>query len=176
MQRSSVLLPEPDAPIRQMTSTAATSRSMPSSTRVVAEALHDLGAARSFIAPLVPVIRRRSRGEQVVGEPRERDRHAQEQHRGDDVGREVEVTGGLDARPPQRLDRPEDADQGDVLLQADEVVHQRRHDPTHGLGEHDVAHRLAVRQAERAGGGALALVDALDAGAEHLGDVGRVGR
>ena len=37
------------------------------------------------------------------------------------------------------------------------------------------AHRLAGRQAERPSRRALRLVDALDPGPEHLGDVGRVG-
>ena len=49
-------------------------------------------------------------------------------------GVKLNVRALIDGRPAQRLDRPEHADQGDVLLQADEVVHQRRDDAADGLG------------------------------------------
>ena len=44
----------------------------------------------------------------------------------------------MDAGPAEHLDRAEDADERDVLLQADEVVHQRRHHPADRLGQHHV--------------------------------------
>ena len=74
------------------------------------------------------------------------------------------------------LDRAEQADERDVLLQADEVVHQRRHDAPDRLRQHDVSASSGRcdSPSERAAG-ALALVDALDPGAEHLGHVRRVG-
>ena len=59
---------------------------------------------------------------------------------------------------------------------ADEVVEQRRDDPAHRLRHHDEAQRLEVGEAERARGRDLAPVDALDAGAVDLGDVGAVGQ
>ena len=59
----------------------------------------------------------------------------------------------------QRLDRAEDGDQRRVLLQGDEVVEQRRHDPAHGLRQDDEAHGLDTRESrgigqQRAGSGA----------------------
>ena len=59
---------------------------------------------------------------------------------------------------------------------ADEVVEQRRDDPAHRLRHHDEAQGLEEGEAERAGGRDLAPVDALDAGAVDLGDVGAVGQ
>ena len=75
------------------------------------------------------------------------------------------------------VDDVEDADhreQRGVLLQADEVVQQRRDDAPDGLGDDDVAQRLGVGQAEGAGRRRLAPVDALEPGAVHLRDVGAV--
>ena len=66
----------------------------------------------------------------------------EEQHGGDHEGREVEEAVLPDVGPAQCLHRAEDAEQRDVLLQAHEIVHQRRHHPAHGLGEHDRPHRL----------------------------------
>ncbi len=43
------------------------------------------------------------------------------------------------------------------------------------LRHDDVAHRLRADEAERVGAGELGRVDRLDAGADHLGDVGAVG-
>ena len=66
----------------------------------------------------------------------------------------------------RRLARADQDEDRGVLLQADEVVQQRRDHLAHGLRHHDVAHRLEVVEAERARGHALALVHPLDAGAE----------
>ena len=71
----------------------------------------------------------------------------------------------------QDLGQPDEADERGVLLQRDEVVEQRREDAADGLRDHDVAQRLPLRQPERAGGGGLAPVDALEPGPVHLGDV-----
>jgi len=43
----------------------------------------------------------------------------------------------------EAVDRADDADDGGVLLQADEVVEQRRDAPANRLGEHHEAHGLA---------------------------------
>ena len=69
---------------------------------------------------------------------------------------------------------PSDRDEGRVLLQADEVVQQRRDHATDGLRDDDEPHGLAAAQPERSGRGDLRGVDRLDAGPVDLGDVGRV--
>ena len=112
----------------------------------------------------------------AVGEPRHRDGQAAEQDARDDVRRVVEVERRLDLRRADRVDDAEDRDQAGVLLQRDQVVHQGRDHPAPRLRQHDVAQRLAVGQPERAAGQPLAGVHRLDAGAEHLGDVRRVGQ
>src|SRR5215211_4512963 len=73
----------------------------------------------------------------------------------------------------QELGEPYDRDEGGVLNQCYELVGQGRYRPPEGLGHDDVAHRLGVREAGGASGLHLPLVDALDAGAEDLRDVGR---
>ena len=88
--------------------------------------------------------------------------------------REVEVGRDLDLRLLEGLDRAEDADERRVLLQADEVVQERRDHAAHGLREHDRGERLAAGEPERARGRFLARVHRLDPGAVHLGDVGGV--
>ena len=103
-----------------------------------------------------------------------RDRQQDEDERGDQVGREVERRGLADLRRAEDLDDAEDADEGRVLLQADEVVEQRRDDPSNGLGQDDEAHRLELAQPERAGGCRLARMDRLDARPVDLRDVRRV--
>ena len=97
-----------------------------------------------------------------------------EQRRRDEVRRAVERRRLVDLRLLERLDDAEGADERRVLLQADEVVEERRDHAAHGLREDDEAQRLAVREAERARGRLLARVHRVDARAVHLGDVGRV--
>ena len=84
---------------------------------------------------------------------------------------EVEVGGDLDLGLLERLDRAEDADERGVLLEADEVVQERRDHAAHGLRQDDGRERLAPRQPERARRRLLARVDGLDSGAVDLGDV-----
>ena len=109
--------------------------------------------------------------DQPVGEARERDRQQQEQQRGREVRRVVEGGGRLDLRLAKRLDDTEQRHERGVLLQPDEVVQQRRNDAADGLRQHDVAHRLRVREPERPRGRRLARMDRLDARAVDLGDV-----
>jgi hypothetical protein len=60
-----------------------------------------------------------------------------------------------DLRLPEYLDHTDERDQHRVLLEADEVVEQRRDYPAHRLWEHHMAQRLGLRQAERARCGSL---------------------
>ena len=66
----------------------------------------------------------------------------------------------------------EEVDEARILDVADELVHQRRQDAADALRDDHEAHALAVAHAERTGGVDLAALDALDAGAEDLADVG----
>ena len=66
----------------------------------------------------------------------------------------------------------EEVDEAGVLDDGDELVHQRGQHPADALRHDDEAHGLAVAHAQRAAGLELAPVDALDAGAEDLADVG----
>ena len=89
-------------------------------------------------------------------------------------GVKLNVAGCLIWRRPEDLDDADERDQHRVLLEADEVVEQRRDHPPDGLRQDDVAERLEPRQAERAGRRVLARMDRVDAGAVDLGDVRRV--
>src|SRR5918996_5569034 len=195
---SNVDFPDPDAPMRQITSWAATSRSMPLSTWLLPNDLCTPSRRRArpsrFTEPFLFVRadvsgteakRKGSPGtsrlatasiprNQVVGEARERDRHQHEERGRDDEARIVEFRGGVDVRGPRGLDRAQDRHERGVLLEADEVVEQRRDHPADGLGEHDETQGLPARETKRARRRDLALVDRIDAGAVDLRDVGRV--
>ena len=119
----------------------------------------DRAHAEASGQPLPPVA-----GDEPVGEARERDRDRHEEHRGDEVGGEVEVGRDLDLSLLERLDRAEDADERRVLLQADEVVQERRDHPPHGLRQHD--RRSAwprVSPSERAAASWLGCTDSIPA-------------
>ena len=89
-------------------------------------------------------------------------------------GVKLKVAGLADLRLAEDLDDPDEGHQDGVLLEADEVVEQRRDDAPHGLRQDHEAEGLEVAQAERPRRGTLARVDRVDAGAVDLGDVGRV--
>ena len=108
---------------------------------------------------------------EVVDDDRERDRDDDVRDRHARDRREVEAVRRDDAGPVERVEQADEADERGVLLQADEVVEQRRDDAAHRLRHDDEPHRLGVGETERAGARRLAPVDALDAGAVHLGDV-----
>ena len=84
MQRSSVDLPDPDAPIRQTTSCSSTARSMPFSTsrspkdlcRPSMRSASVIGRARPFAGA--------GASDVPVNEPRHRDREQQEDQRAGD--------------------------------------------------------------------------------------------
>ena len=195
MHRSSVDLPEPDAPISTTTRCASTSSERSSSTRWSPNDLRTdadrqqravrrpdggAGAARLIAGPRCrrSCSARRSspeRSREGVGEPGEREREQHEQDPGHDVGREVGVLRGLDLRGTDGVDGAEDRDEARVLGQRDQVVQERRDHVAHGLRQHHVPQRLPVRQAERPGRGHLGRVHGLDPGPEHLRHVRRVG-
>ena len=181
MQRSSVDLPEPEAPIRQTTSCSADREVDAAQDLQVAErlvqALDQRGRASTAARHRAPAARwRRSRAtSQSVNRASGIVISTMKTSAADDVGREVEGRGLLDLRPSGSVSTtPRTTTSDGVLLEADEVVEQRRDHPTHGLREDDVAQRLATRQPERPGGRLLARVDGLDAGAVDLGHVRRV--
>ena len=89
----------------------------------------------------------------------------------DEVCGVVEGRVRVDRRLLERLDRAERPDQRGVLLQADEVVEERRDDAAYRLREDHPPQGLTMREAERAGRRLLARVDRLDPGAVHLADV-----
>src|SRR5918999_5641321 len=99
------------------------------------------------------------------------DRQVDERRR--DQGRPVEGLGLQNPRRPQELGESYYRDEGGVLHQCHELVGQGWYRPPEGLGHDNVAHRLGVGEAGGASGLHLPLVDALDAGAEDLCDVGR---
>ena len=203
--RSRVDLPDPDAPMSTTQRCAATSRSTPSRTTFVPNALRtprtsSSGAAaarrrrragradgagaparasphRSAPAPASPLV--------APAQPPRRDSasvarvsgivSSTKSTPGDDVRREVGVLRGGDLRGADRVDRAEDRDEPGVLLQRDQVVEQRRHHPADRLRQHDGPQGLRAAQPERPGRRDLRGVDRLDARPEHLGDVGGVG-
>ena len=157
MQRSSVDLPEPEAPISATASCSRDRRGRcPCSTSrspnaLVTPRISRTGGAHSP-APAPGPSRSSIRASGIVT--------AQVEQRGGEQRRVVEVGRGLDLRDPEGLaGDAEDRDQRDVLLQRDEVVEQRRPDAAHRLRQDHVAHRLALGQPDRERRVALAAVD-----------------
>ena len=112
----------------------------------------------------------------AVQQARHRDRDAQVEQGGGHERRVVEGRGGDDLRLAKRLARDaDDRDQGDVLLEGDEVVEQRRADVADCLRDDHVAQGLGLGQADRQRRVALAPVHRVDPRAVDLGDVGAVG-
>ena len=136
---------------------------------LVSRSTCELGDGRGHTATCVR--RARSRFGEVVDEAQQREREGQEQHGGRDVGRVVERPRRDDLGLAHRLPHPEHADQGDVLLQADDRVHQRGDHVADGLREDGVAQGLPLGEADRPGRRALALGHRVDAAAEDLGGV-----
>src|SRR5262245_56557216 len=176
--RRNVDLPEPDAPIRQTTSCSSTARSMPFSTwlpskdlcrsttrrAAVSATSHAPGRLPSLLVP----------GDEPVDESRLGDRDHDVDEREGDVRREVEFGGGDDLRLAEGLRVSEHGDQRGVLLQADEVVQQRRDHAANRLRDHDEPKRLPPAEPERSRGGHLRGVHRLDPRPVDLGDVRRV--
>ena len=178
MVRSSVDLPEPLAPMRATTSPGATSRSMPCSTRGRrTTSRRPRGAGRARRAHTIPPICSRARTRAVYQSVRRIVGIASSTNSSPATtyGVKLKYARGLDLRRAHGVDRAEHRDEADVLLHRDEVVHERGRHLAHGLRHDDQPHRLAVAEAERAGGVALRRMHRLDAGAEDLGHVGRVG-
>src|SRR6476620_6240029 len=126
MHRNSVDLPLPDAPIRQTTWCRSTSRSMPRSTGFVPNDLQTSRSTRNVM---------RSPGRQGLGllpldqpvEPTcERDRDEEEQNGAHRIGGQRAARVVDEPRPADHVEHAECVDQRRVLLQADEVVEQRR--------------------------------------------------
>ena len=166
MQRSSVDLPDPDAPIRQTTSCSATVRSMPRSTSSAPNDLcsPSMRSASTVIGAPPAEARSRSRVATSQSVNRASGMVNDDEHEGDAQERgPVERRLLLDAGRSEDLDDPDERDEDRVLLEPDEVVEERGHDPSDGLGQDDVAHRLGPRQPERTGRRLLARVDRLDA-------------
>src|SRR5919108_2621151 len=206
--RSSVDLPEPEAPIRQTTSWFSSSRSIPRSTSFAPNDLRTPSnfnadsvsscpgqrVDRSFptdtqaeparpeggtasgascepagrLAPL-PVA-----GNQPVGEARQRNRDCDEERRGGEVGAVREGRIRVDLRLVEGFDDAERPYEGGVLLQADEVVQQRRDHPADRLRQDHPAQRLEAREAQGARGRLLARVYRLDSGPVDLRHVAAV--
>ena len=152
MQRSSVDLPEPEAPIRHTTSCSATDRSIPCSTSRSPKRLVErprCGRASAVTA--------HARLPALAGRGRPASRRTASCGIVITRNRTAATTYGvkLKCRPRRSMPRragtprstPTDGDERGVLLQADEVVQQRRDHAAHGLREHDEPHRLAAREA-----------------------------
>ena len=155
--------------MRHTTSCSATVRSMPSRTTFGAVALgaaarpRSLAAGGRSVTPPPGCAGARSRVVYQSTTRSEREREGQEQHGGGDVGRVVERARRDDLRLAHRFPDPEHADQGDVLLQADDRVHQRGDHVADGLREDGVAQRLPLGEADGPGRRALALGHRVDA-------------
>ena len=156
MQRRSVDLPEPEAPIRHTTSCESTERLMPLSTssspnRLWTASISSSGIIRAPHPRLARLrARRGSRRSASAGSWRDED------DRDERDRREVEVVAGVDLRLAEGVDRADDEHERRVLLQADEVAEQRREELAQRLRHDDVAPGLRGREAERLRGRRLA--------------------
>ena len=90
-------------------------------------------------------------------------------------GVKLNVAGLHDLGLAEDLDDADERDEGGVLLEADEVVEERRDDPAHGLREDDVAERLEPAEGRGTGPPRSWLrMDRVDPGPVDLRDVGRI--
>ena len=143
--------------------------------RVLVEALgHALDLDEGRIAHRLRPLELLAAADQAVGVARQRDRDVDEQHRRDHVAAEVAERRRVRLGLLDGLGDADDADDRGVLLQADEVVQERRDHAPDRLRQDHVAHHLPVAEPERARRHALARMHRLDARAVDLGDVGGV--
>src|SRR4051795_503760 len=133
MQRSRVDLPEPEAPMTATAWCSETVRSTPCRTSL---------APQAFVTPLTSKTGRlmsspprHATDSPAIDDAGERNRHTQIEESGAHKRRVVEGRGGDDLGLPERLDHTEDRHQGDVLLERDEVVQERRPHSPHRLGQ-----------------------------------------
>ena len=112
--------------------------------------------------------------DQPVREARERDRDQDEEQRRREVGRVVEGRGHVDLGLAERLHDAEQRDRAVSFCSPMKSLRSGGITRRTACGRIDEAERLPVREPERSGGGRLARVYRLDAGAVDLGDVGGV--
>ena len=106
---------------------------------------------------------------------RQRNGHGEIEEGDDVVGfEELEGAGRIDLAELGDVLHAERRDQRRILDHRDEVVAERRQDDAEGLRPDDVERDVALRQAEGDGRLDLAARHRLDAGAEDLGEKGRV--
>ena len=172
MQRSSVDLPEPDAPISATTSCSSTARSMPSSTVCLPNDLTRPSTTRDVAHASRPACRlRRSRATSQSVKRASGIVSATNEHRRREVRSEVEGRVRVDLRLVERLDCADRRNERAVLLQPDEVVEERRDHAPHGLRQDHAARRLPARKPERSRRRLLARMHRLDPRAVDLADV-----
>src|SRR5918997_194639 len=109
---------------------------------------------------------------QAVRQVDQRQAYGQVEERSGDQRRRVGRRRLEDPRRAQQLLEPDHRDDGRVLYEHNELVGQRRDDAAERLRDDYEAHRLGVGQAGGPAGLHLALVYALDPGAEDLRHVG----
>ena len=110
----------------------------------------------------------------TLEEPRQHQRHEEIEGGRDQERRGREVALHDAARGAQDVVERQHVDQGSVLDQGDGLVAHGRQHPLHHLRQHDAAQRLQIGHAQHLAAFVLAAVDRLDAGAEDLGEIGRV--
>src|SRR5450759_45162 len=109
-----------------------------------------------------------------VRQASEWNRDRDEDERRGHVRRVVELRLLRDLRLAEDLHHPDVRDEDRVLLEADEIIEERRDDAPDRLREDHVPKRLEPGEPERPRGGFLAGVDRLDPGTVDLRDVRRV--
>src|SRR3954452_3458323 len=122
MQRRSVDLPEPEAPINATARCSATVRSTPRSTWRSPKALVSPRISTTGALTGSPHL---SPAAQPVDDPGQWHGNRQVEQRGGDQRRVIEFLGGKDLTDSERLQGADDRDQRHFLLQGDEVVQQR---------------------------------------------------
>ena len=175
-QRSRVDFPDPEAPISATTSCSATVRSMPRRTSWRPKDFDRFSTTSASLISVAPPDCRRRRSRRISQSVKRASGIviATKRSAAHEIGGEVEGRVGVDLGLLERLDRTEGADERRVLLEADEVVQERRNDAPHRLRQDHATERLPAREPEGAGRRLLARVDRLDARAVDLGDVGAV--
>src|SRR5438034_2504881 len=163
MQRSSVLLPEPERPMMAMISPRSTSREMPSSTvsgpnRLVTSAISTSGMEPPF-QPAAPLGEREAEREIKRGD-------------GEVDGERLEGRGSRGLALAGQLDEADGRGERGVLDQLDEESHGRRRRDPERLRHDHVAQLMAEAEAERGAGLPLRLRDGGERAAPDLAEEG----
>src|SRR5450830_1320716 len=172
MHLTSVLLPEPEGPIRTSRSLKSMSKLTPLMTSREPNDLCRSSTTSSFPCDIMlPAISLYLLLE-ISGPLHDRSSHDQvDECCADERRQEVGGAGADDLRIEEKILHRDDADQGSILDQRRKLIGKRRQNSPERLREDNMAQCLRLTHAQRESSFRLSLGDRLDGGTEYLGNV-----